>query len=72
MHLLKWQFQPNIRSRSWQLTIKEQRLQIEELLMENPSLKSCLDDLKEKVYPLAVISAEKATGLSIFPETCLY
>jgi hypothetical protein len=26
MHLLKWQFQPNLRSRSWQLTIKEQRL----------------------------------------------
>ena len=72
MHLLKWQFQPNLRSRSWQLTIKEQRLQIEELLTENPSLKSCLDDLKEKVYPLAVISAEKETGLSIFPETCPY
>jgi hypothetical protein len=22
MHLLKWQFQPNLRSRSWKLTIK--------------------------------------------------
>jgi hypothetical protein len=22
MHLLKWQFQPNLHSRSWQLTIK--------------------------------------------------
>ena len=29
MHLLKWQFQPNLRSRSWELTIKEQRLQLE-------------------------------------------
>ena len=28
MHLLKWQFQPNLRSRSWQLTIKEQRLRL--------------------------------------------
>ncbi|EAZ92437.1 hypothetical protein CY0110_01889 [Crocosphaera chwakensis CCY0110] len=26
MYLLKWQFQPNLRSRSWQLTIQEQRL----------------------------------------------
>ena len=26
MHLLKWQFQPSHRSRSWQLAIKEQRL----------------------------------------------
>ncbi len=72
MHLLKWQFQPNLRSRSWQLTIKEQRLRLEKLLTENPSLKSSLDDVNEKIYPLAVISAEKETGLSIFPETCPY
>ena len=72
MHLLKWQFQPNLRSRSWQLTIKEQRLRIEKLLAENPSLKSSLTDIKEKIYPLAVISAEKETGLSSFPETCSY
>jgi hypothetical protein len=72
MHLLKWQFQPNFRSRSWQLTIKEQRLRLEKLLAENPSLKSSLADIKEKIYPLAVISAEKETGLSSFPETCPY
>ncbi|MGL5804774.1 MAG: DUF29 domain-containing protein [Xenococcaceae cyanobacterium] len=72
MHLLKWQFQPNLRSRSWQLTIKEQRLRLEKLLTENPSLKSSIDDIKEKIYPLAVISAEKETGLSSFPETCPY
>lgn len=72
MHLLKWEFQPNLRSRSWQLTIKEQRLRLEKLLAENPSLKSQLEDMIEKTYPLAVISAEKETGLSIFPETCPY
>ena len=72
MHLLKWQYQPNLRSRSWQLTIKEQRLQLEELLLENPSLKSSLEDIKEKTYPLAIIAAEKETGLSIFPEVCPY
>jgi serine phosphatase RsbU (regulator of sigma subunit) len=72
MHLLKWQFQPNFRSRSWQLTIKEQRLRLEKLLQENPSLKSSLSDVSQKIYPLAVISAEKETGLSSFPETCPY
>lgn len=72
MHLLKWQFQPNLRSRSWQLTIKEQRLRLEKLLSENPSLKSSLDEVKAKIYPLAVISAEKETGLSSFPENCPY
>jgi hypothetical protein len=72
MHLLKWQFQPNFRSRSWQLTIKEQRLRLLKLLTENPSLKSSLEESKEKIYPLAVISAEKETGLSTFPDTCPY
>ncbi|MEQ9670718.1 DUF29 domain-containing protein [Coleofasciculus sp. G2-EDA-02] len=72
MHLLKWQFQPNLRSRSWQLTIKEQRLRLEKLFQENPSLKSSLDNALEKTYPLATLSAEKETGLSSFPETCPY
>ncbi|MEL6441686.1 MAG: DUF29 domain-containing protein [Cyanobacteria bacterium J06621_8] len=72
MHLLKWQFQPNLRSRSWQLTIKEQRLRINKLLSENPSLKPKLAETREKIYPLAIISAEKETGLSLFPETCPY
>ncbi|MBK1986140.1 DUF29 domain-containing protein [Sphaerospermopsis aphanizomenoides BCCUSP55] len=72
MHLLKWQFQPNLRSRSWQLTIKEQRLRLEKLLKENPSLNSYLEDSLDKTYQLAMISAERETGLSSFPETCPY
>ena len=72
IHLLKWQFQPNLRSRSWQLTIKEQRLRLEKLLAENPSLQSFLADSLEKTYQLAIISAERETGLSSFPETCPY
>ena len=72
MHLLKWQFQPNLRSRSWQLTIKEQRLRLEKLLAENPSLKSFLADSLEKIYQLVIISAERETGLSSFPQICHY
>ncbi|MEA5513020.1 DUF29 domain-containing protein [Nodularia sp. UHCC 0506] len=72
MHLLKWQFQPNLRSRSWQLTIKEQRLRLEKLLRKNPSLQSHLTEAIQDVYPLATISAEKATGLSLFPAICPY
>ena len=72
MHLLKWEFQPNFRSRSWQLTIKEQRLRLEELLSENPSLRPKVPDILASIYALAVISAEKETGLSDFPETCPY
>ena len=72
MPLLKWQFQSNLRSRSWQLTIKEQRLRLEKLLAENPSLKSFLVDCLEIIYQLAIISAERETGLSSFPESCPY
>ena len=72
IHLLKWQFQPSLRSRSWQLTIKEQRLRLEKLLEKNPSLQPHLTVAIEDVYPLATISAERETGLSSFPETCPY
>ena len=63
MHLLKWQYQPGLRSRSWQLTIKEQRLRLAKLLNENPSLKSILADYVISAYALAIISAERETGL---------
>ncbi|MCG6135839.1 MAG: DUF29 domain-containing protein [Nostoc sp. LLA-1] len=72
MHLLKWQFQSNLRSRSWQLNIKEQRLRLDQLLQENPSLQSSLTEVINKVYPLATISAERETGIYLFPETCPY
>lgn len=76
MHLLKWQYQPSLRSRSWQLTIEEQRLQLEDHLQDNPSLKNtefmqiCID----KAYRRALVLAEKETGLarSSFPNKCSY
>jgi ribosomal protein L29 len=37
-HLLKWQFQPDRRSGSWFLSIREQRRAIARLLAQNPSL----------------------------------
>jgi hypothetical protein len=37
-HLLKWHYQPSFRGRNWQLTIKEQRRQLQRLLKDNPSL----------------------------------
>lgn len=71
-HLLKWQFQSELHSRSWRLTIKEQRLRLAKLLAENPSLKPVLRDSLEQIYPFAILSAERETGLAIFPETCPY
>lgn len=43
-HLLKWRFQPDMRSRSRTATIREQRQQIQDLLDDNPSLKPYLQE----------------------------
>lgn len=73
-HLLKWQFQPHLRSRSWQATIKEQRLSIQDLLDDNPSLRGDLDQQTAKAYRLGRLLAVKETNLdeSTFPEFCPY
>ena len=71
-HLLKWPFQPDHQSRSWQATIKEQRLSLQDLLDENPSLRSTLDEQLHKAYRLAVQWAVRETNLdeAVFPENC--
>lgn len=71
-HLLKWQFQPRRRSRSWRLTIKEQRVRLARHLDENPSLKLQLDDAIAQAYELAVIKVEQETRLTAdaLPEHC--
>jgi hypothetical protein len=74
MHLLKWQYQPNKRSRSWELTIKIQRLDVEKLLSDNPSLKPYLEEAIASGYNKAVLKAAKETGLEVevFPSFCPY
>ena len=73
-HLLKWHFQPGLRSRSWSATIKEQRKMMDLLLKDNPSLKAQLGGLLPDAYEVAVLSAERQTGLSesAFPASCPY
>jgi hypothetical protein len=74
MHLLKWQYQPNKRSRSWELTIKIQRLDVEKLLLDNPSLKSYIKEAISSGYNKAILKAAQETGLAIevFPSVCPY
>lgn len=74
LHLLKWQFQPALRGRSWRLTIEEQRRQLERHMEDNPSLRSRLSDAIQDAYGDAILAAERETGLagSTFPATCPY
>jgi hypothetical protein len=69
-HLLKYKYQRNKITRSWKLTIEEQRVRIETLLNENPSLRSKLTEVIEKIYRVAVIRAKKETDLDDFPNIC--
>lgn len=50
-HLLKWSFQPDHRSRSWEATLLEQRTAIEDALTDSPSLRSALQECFAKAYP---------------------
>lgn len=73
-HLLKWQYQPSFRGRSWQLTLKEQRRQLQRLLKDNPSLQAKSHDFIVDAYGDAILLAAKETGLDepVFPAECPY
>jgi hypothetical protein len=70
--LLKSQFQPNRRSRSWTLTIKEQRRRFHRHLAQNPSLKAKLEQAVLDAYGDAILEAARETRLAeeVFPPIC--
>ncbi|WP_298920187.1 DUF29 domain-containing protein [uncultured Nostoc sp.] len=70
MHLLKWQYQPEKRSESWRSTISEQRICIETLLEDSPSLQPLLTKVFEDCYQKARLKASDETGikLNFFPK----
>src|SRR5687767_190440 len=69
-HMLKWDFQPNKRTRSWQATIAVQRGHALEQLTENPSLTSRREEAVAKAYRDArqLASGETDLPLERFPE----
>ncbi|MEA2060424.1 MAG: DUF29 domain-containing protein [Thermodesulfobacteriota bacterium] len=71
-HLLKWKFQAVRRSRSWKNTISTQRLDINDLLEDSPSLRHDIYEKIKKAYKKARIKAEDETGIDKeqFPENC--
>ncbi|MEH2446172.1 MAG: DUF29 domain-containing protein [Nostoc sp.] len=74
MHLLKWQFQPDKRSGSWEGSIIEHRRRVKEALDDSPSLKFYLEIVFAECYAQAVKQAKAETGLSMesFPLNCPY
>ncbi|MFB1487609.1 MULTISPECIES: DUF29 domain-containing protein [unclassified Thiocapsa] len=74
VHLLKWEHQPEQRSKSWQRTLIEQRKQVAKLLNDSPSLRPRLTDLLVDAYESAVRWAADETGMdeSELPQSCPY
>lgn len=72
MHLLKWQYEPERRSKSWVNTIREQRRMIPKHLQDNPSLKGVFPALWSEAYDDARKEAalETSLPLQIFPNEC--
>jgi hypothetical protein len=73
-HLLKWQFQPEGRSRSWERTIVVQRLGIAKLLAQNPSLRPCVPEMVGEAYQDAakVVCVVLMRDRAEFPDDCPY
>lgn len=76
MHLLKCQFQPDYRTKSWDITISNCRDKIQDCLEDTPSLQRFLQDWEwlGKYYRRARRDAAKETqqAINIFPAKCLY
>lgn len=71
-HLLKWRFQPDRRSPSWEDTIDAQRTDIADLLDDMPSLRAALAASLPAIYMAAVRRAASETKLTrtAFPGAC--
>jgi hypothetical protein len=63
MHMMKWDVQPNKRSRSWVVSIGTHRVHALQILDENPSLRASLDDVMLSAHRYARKLAAVETSL---------
>lgn len=73
-HFLKWNYQPEKRSKIWRVTIRSQRREIEMLLLDNPSLKPYLSEAIARAYQAGLDLAVLETSLDDqdLPKDCPY
>ncbi len=63
MHIIKWQIQPERRSRSWLASIENAKIEIEDILEYEPHLKPEMPRLWDKCFNAANRLAKKETGI---------
>ncbi len=73
-HLLKWDYQPERRSKSWKATIREQRRAVQRLMQANPSLNPYLEEAITYAYQSGVDLVVRETPLDDqdLPADCQY
>src|ERR1700724_1311894 len=73
-HMLKWDHQPSLRTRSWVLTIEEQRIEIADVLADNPGLRPRIGEAVGRAYRRARLEAARGPGRDEphFRATCPY
>jgi Domain of unknown function DUF29 len=74
VHLLKWQFQAERRSVSWEKSIDLAREAMSRIIEDSPSLKDTIEGRLDKEYKLARRMASRETKLpeANFPGLCPY
>lgn len=63
-HLLKYKYQPEKRSNSWRVTLREHRFRLQGSIKDSPSLRNYLTENFREVYQEARAIAADETGLS--------
>ncbi len=72
MHLLKIEYQPTMRCKSWENSVENAKFRIRRLVEKNPSLKKKVSEFIDDAYFSARLEASSETGLDTesFPESC--
>ena len=65
LHLLKWQYQPDKRSRSWKSSILEHRRRLHEAFKDSPSLKPFFASIFSECYQYGRKQASIETDLPL-------
>ncbi len=73
-YLLKWDYQPDKRTKRWRATIREQRRAAQKLIAQNPSLKTYLAEAIADAYEAGKDLVVKETPLDYgdLPKNCPY
>ena len=71
LHMLKFDYRPSKRTRSWTISTATHRIHVADELSESPGLKCRLAGVISKAYRVAGLEAAKETRLAVgcFPQT---